>query len=130
MRCLGKEGIIIDKVSVNGMEFYGYHGVFKEENKLGQRFRVDLTIELDLKKAGEFDNLDHTVNYAELYKCCKEIVEGKPFKLIEAVAEQIAKEIFIGFNTVQHCTVKMIKPDPPIPGYYKEVAVEIRRSRQ
>ena len=111
------------------MEFYGYHGVFKEENKLGQRFRVDLMIELNLKSAGETDDLEHTVNYAELYNYCKKIVEGKPYKLVEAVAEQIAKEIIANFDIVHYCTVKMIKPDPPIPGHYKEVAVEIRRGR-
>ena len=129
MRCWGKGANIIDKIYVNGMEFYGYHGVFKEENKLGQRFRVDLMIELNLKNAGETDDLEHTVNYAELYNCCKKIVEGKPYKLVEAVAEQIAKEIIANFDIVQYCTVKMIKPDPPIPGHYKEVAVEIRRGR-
>ena len=111
------------------MEFYGYHGVFKEENKLGQRFRVDLMVELNLKQAGETDDLEHTVNYGELYNCCKKIVEGEPYKLVEAVAEQIAKEIITNFDSIQYCTVKMIKPDPPIPGHYKEVAVEIRRGR-
>jgi 7,8-dihydroneopterin aldolase/epimerase/oxygenase len=130
MRCLEEEGNIIDKIYVNGMEFYGYHGVLEEENKLGQRFRVDLTVELDLKSAGESDALEHTVNYAELYQYCKKIVEGKPYKLIEAVAEQIAKEIIEGFSIVQYCTVKMIKPDPPIQGHYKEVAVEIKRGRK
>jgi dihydroneopterin aldolase len=112
------------------MEFYGYHGVFEEEKKLGQRFRVDLTVELDLKNAGESDALEHTVNYADIYNCCKKIVEGKPYKLIEAVAEQIAKEIIEGFGIVHFCTVKIIKPDPPIPGHYKEVAVEIKRGRK
>ena len=129
MQCLEKGGKIIDKIHVNGMEFYGYHGVLREENKLGQRFRVDLTVELDLKNAGESDNLEHTANYASLYNCCKKIVEGKPYKLVEAVAEQIAKEILADFNIVHYCTVKMIKPDPPIPGHYKEVAVEIKRGR-
>lgn len=129
MRCWGKGVNIIDKIYVNGMEFYGYHGVFQEENKLGQRFRVDLTVELNLKHAGETDDLEHTVNYAELYNCCKKIVEGEPYKLVEAVAEKIAKEILTNFDVVKYCTVKMIKPDPPIPGHYKEVAVEIKRGR-
>ncbi|KKI91626.1 dihydroneopterin aldolase [Bacillus sp. SA1-12] len=120
----------MDKIFVNGMEFYGYHGVLKEENKIGQRFRVDLTVEVDLKNAGETDELEHTVNYASLYTCCKKIVEGKPYKLVEAVAEQIAKEVLTKFHLVQNCTVKLIKPDPPIPGHYKEVAVEIKRGRK
>lgn len=111
------------------MEFYGYHGVYQEENKLGQRFRVDLIVELDLKSAGENDDLNQTVNYASLYNCCKEIVEGKPLNLVEAVAERISQRILSDFPLIQNCTVKMIKPDPPIPGHYKNVAVEIRRGR-
>ncbi|MFX3624180.1 MAG: dihydroneopterin aldolase [Ectobacillus sp.] len=119
----------MDKISVHEMEFYGYHGVFPEENKLGQRFKVDLTVELDLRKAGASDELAHSVNYAELYNVCKRIVEGKPYKLIEAVAEKIAADILIQYPLIQRCTIKVIKPDPPIPGHYREVAVEIMRER-
>ena len=111
------------------MEFYGYHGVFSEETKLGQRFTVDLTVSLDLKKAGETDELEYSVNYAELYNVCKGIVEGKPFKLVEAVAEKIAAEILESFPMVEETKIKVIKPDPPIPGHYQSVAVEITRSR-
>lgn len=119
----------MDKIHVNQMEFYGYHGVFPEETKLGQRFVVDLTVELDLSKAGKSDNLEESINYADLYQVCKEIVEGKPFKLVEAVAEKIASTILGRFSLVEACHVKVIKPDPPIPGHYKSVAVEITRSR-
>jgi 7,8-dihydroneopterin aldolase/epimerase/oxygenase len=111
------------------MKFYGYHGVYSEENKLGQRFNVDLTVEVDLRQAGMTDDLQYTVNYAELYTICREIVEGKPFKLVEAVAEKIASKILDKFSVIQSCTVKLYKPDPPIPGYYESVAVEITRSR-
>lgn len=111
------------------MEFYGYHGVFPEENKLGQRFMVDLMVQVDLKKAGETDELEHSVNYGELFQVCKEIVEGKPYKLVEAVAEKIAKTVLQQFTLVSEATVKVIKPDPPIPGHYRSVAVEITRRR-
>ena len=119
----------MDKIYVNRMEFYGYHGVFPEENRLGQRFIVDLTVSIDLKKAGELDELKYSVNYGELYQVCKEVVEGKPFKLLEAVAEEIAASVISAFSLVQDVTVKVIKPDPPIPGHYKTVAVEIMRRR-
>lgn len=120
---------ILDKIYVNEMEFYGYHGVFPEENRLGQRFMVDLMVSIDLKKAGETDQLMYSVNYAELYAVCKEIVEGQPYKLVEAVAEKIAGTILNKFPLIMDVTVKLIKPDPPIPGHYKSVAVEITRSR-
>ncbi|ETI69715.1 dihydroneopterin aldolase [Neobacillus vireti] len=119
----------MDKIYVNGMEFYGYHGVFPEETRLGQRFAVDLAVSVDLKKAGDTDELEHSVNYGELYEVCKEVVEGKPYKLVEAVAERIAGSVLAGFPLVSEVTVKVIKPDPPIPGHYKSVAVEITRRR-
>lgn len=119
----------MDKIYVNQMEFYGYHGVFSEETRLGQRFIVDLAVGLDLKKAGETDNLDASVNYAELYQVCKEVVEGKPFKLIESVAEKIASRLLGEFSLIEEVAIKVIKPDPPIPGHYKFVAAEITRRR-
>jgi dihydroneopterin aldolase len=119
----------LDKIYVNRMEFYGYHGVFPEENRLGQRFAVDLSVSLDLQTAGETDELEHSVNYGELYNLCKEIVEGTPYKLVEAVAERIAACMLKEFGLIEAVTVKVIKPDPPIPGHYSSVAVEITRGR-
>ncbi|KMY46138.1 dihydroneopterin aldolase [Bacillus sp. FJAT-27916] len=120
----------MDKIILEKMEFYGYHGVYPEENKLGQRYRVDLTAYLDLKPAGQTDDLNKSVNYAEIYTLCKEIVEGERFDLIEAVAERIAAGVLTQHEIIQACTVRVIKPDPPIPGHYQSVAVEIERKRE
>lgn len=111
------------------MEFYGYHGVLPEETRLGQRFMVDLRVETDLKRAGITDNLEESISYVDLFEVCKSVVEGKPYKLIEAVAEKIADEILRQFIKVSSITVKVIKPNPPIPGHYESVAIEITRSR-
>lgn len=119
----------MDKILINQMEFYGYHGVFPEEKRLGQRFIVDLIAELNLEKAGTTDELKYTVNYGKLYDLCKQVVEGKPFKLIESIAETIAKQCLSQFTQVEAVTVKVVKPDPPIPGHYESVAVEITRRR-
>ncbi|MED4123778.1 dihydroneopterin aldolase [Halalkalibacterium halodurans] len=119
----------MDKIYMNRMEFYGYHGVYAEENKLGQRFYVDLTLELDLKRAGESDALVHTINYADVYKITKEVVEGESYKLVESVAETIAAKLLASFEPLQFVTVTVTKPDPPIPGHYDSVAVEITRSK-
>ncbi|WP_066059182.1 dihydroneopterin aldolase [Robertmurraya korlensis] len=119
----------MDKIYVNRMQFYGFHGVFPEENRLGQRFMVDLVVEVDLKKAGQSDDLNESINYGELFQMCKDIVEGEPFKLVEAVAEEIATRCLRDFTKAHAVTVKVIKPDPPIQGHYESVAVEIMRSR-
>ena len=118
----------MDYIHVRDMQFFGYHGVLREETVLGQRFRASVSLAVDIKKAGETDNLEYTVSYVGVYDICKEVIEGKPYKLIEAVAETVASRILSQYEgQVMGCRVEIIKPDPPIPGHYKEVAVEIVR---
>lgn len=117
----------MDYIHLNEMEFYGYHGVFPEETKLGQRFRLTVSLAVDLKKAGETDGLEHTVHYGEVYSVCQSVIEGDPKKLLEAVAESLSNEILSTFSLVNGIRIQLIKPDPPIPGHYKSVAVDITR---
>ncbi|MGE7667532.1 dihydroneopterin aldolase [Ureibacillus composti] len=120
----------MDYIHLRDMQFFGYHGVLPEENVLGQRFRATVSIAVDIQKAGQTDELSNTVSYVGIYDICKEVIEGKPYKLIEAVAETIASNILSSYEgQVFGCKVEVIKPDPPIPGHYKEVAVEIVRGR-
>lgn len=118
----------MDYIHVKEMQFYGTHGVLPEETVLGQRFRANVSLAVDMKKAGETDDLNETVSYVGVYDICQEIIEGKPFKLIEAVAETVATRILQQYDgQVFGVRVEIIKPDPPIRGHYKEVAVEIVR---
>ncbi|MBM7700450.1 dihydroneopterin aldolase [Kurthia huakuii] len=118
----------MDYIHIKDMAFYGYHGVLEQETVLGQRFRVTLAIAVDLQHAGETDDLTDTVSYADVFDICQKIVEGKPYKLIEAVAERIATAVREAYPTaVKGIRVEVIKPDPPIQGHYREVAVEITR---
>lgn len=119
----------LDKILLKNMQFYGYHGLFPEENKLGQRFQVDLELYSDLKTAGKSDDMNDSIDYGEVYKCVQHIVEGEKKSLVEAVAEQIAEKLLKTFSKLQACDVKVIKPDPPIPGHYESVAVQIYRER-
>lgn len=120
----------MDYIHVNEMEFYGYHGALKEETVLGQRFRVNVSLAVDLAQAGRTDDLTKTVNYADVFNLCREIVEGDPRKLIEAVAENIAEVILDRFaSQVRGVRVVLIKPDPPIRGHYASVSVDITRGQ-
>lgn len=112
------------------MEFYGYHGLFPEENKLGQRFYVDLALECDLSIAGKTDRMEDSIDYGMIYQKTKAVVEGTALHLIEAVAENIANQLLGNFNKLYACKVTVYKPDPPIPGHYQSVAVEIYRERK
>ncbi len=119
----------MDKIYVHEMQFYGYHGLFPEERKLGQRFSVDLILELDLRKAGKSDNMEDSIDYGLVYQLTKEIVEGEAKNLVEAVAQSVADKLLTSLPLLQTCTVKVYKPDPPIPGHYRSVAVEIYREK-
>src|SRR5690606_11560925 len=119
----------MDKIILTNMQFYGYHGLLPEENKLGQRFNVDLELYLDTSKAGLSDNMHESIDYSQAYQRVKKIVEGEAKNLIEAVAETVASDLLSSFELLQACRVKIIKPDPPTPGHYESVAVEIYREK-
>jgi dihydroneopterin aldolase len=118
----------MDKIFFNQMYFYAYHGVYTEENRLGQRFYVDLELGLDFRPSALTDDLSKTVNYAEVYEVVRKEVEETRVKLLETLAERIADRLLQGFP-IQQILVRLTKPDPPIPGYYQSVGVEILRRR-
>ncbi|TDF91564.1 dihydroneopterin aldolase [Paenibacillus piri] len=119
----------MDKIVMSGMQFYGYHGVFPEENKLGQRYHVDVELHLPLDKPGQSDSIDDTINYAEAYEIIKQIVEGQVFKLIEALAEHIASRLLQTYTSINEITVRVLKPHPPVAMVFNGVTVEIHRKR-
>ncbi|KAG0585348.1 hypothetical protein M758_2G004400 [Ceratodon purpureus] len=96
-----------DRIMLRGMLFHGYHGVLAEENKLGQKFLVDVDAWMDLSKAGESDEMGDSVSYADIYKQIKAIVEGPPFKLVESVANAIAKALLSAHPSISDVRVKM-----------------------
>jgi dihydroneopterin aldolase len=119
-----------DEVFLEGLRFYGYHGVNPEERILGQRFEVDVAILLDLQRAGESDELAETVSYSDLYKLVRRIVEGEPRNLLEAVAEAIAAEALKAFPPVRSVNVTVRKPEAPLKGAILDAAgVRISRTR-
>ncbi len=118
-----------DKILLQGMVFWGYHGVNPEERTQGQRFVVDLELTRDLSTAGRSDDLAATVNYSSVFKAAKEAVEGPPCDLIEAVAERLAQTILARFD-VESVLVRVRKPWAPLKGSVLDwVGVEIVRHR-
>lgn len=120
----------MDKILLNNLQFYGFHGLLPEEKQIGQRFNVDVELFLSLQQAGETDDMNDSIHYGHVYEFIKGIVEGESMNLIEAVAETIANKLLASFPLLSACTVRVIKPDPPIPGHYESVAVEIYRERK
>ena len=119
-----------DRIILNGMQFYGFHGVNPEERTLGQPYLVDLEVELDLRPAGESDKLEDTVSYTQLYRIAQRVMEGPPKNLLEAAAEAIAQQTLDEFP-VNSVRVQVRKPRPPIRGSsIDHAAVEIYRYKR
>ncbi len=119
-----------DRISLEGMIFYGRHGTLPSERELGQPFVVDVELRLNLRPAALSDDLTQTVDYGEIHRLAREIVEGEPVNLTETVAERIAATILENYPTVEAVRVKVAKPhvrldDTVLAGS----AVEILRHR-
>ncbi len=99
-----------DRILLEGMIFFGYHGTREEERMLGQRFVIDLALDCDLREAGQTDDLSRTVDYGEVYEQVRAIVEGPPLGLTEAVAERIAAAVLERHARVDAIRVKVAKP--------------------
>ena len=119
----------MDKIIMKNMEFYGYHGVLIEEQIKGQNFYIDLEMYLDLKKAGNNDNLEDTVDYSKIYDIIKYITENYKFRLIEKLADSISREILSKYEMIKEVVVCVKKPDAPISGTFDFVGVEIKRKK-
>jgi dihydroneopterin aldolase len=119
-----------DEIQVTGMEFFGHHGYHHEEKVLGQKFIIDVQVRADLNGAGSSDNLEHTVDYGQLFQIAKSVAEGPSFNLIESIAEHICTKILALFPLIHEVTTTVHKPSVPIQGTLKETAVKIVRSRQ
>ena len=116
-----------DVIKISGIEAKGFHGVLEKERRRGQKFLVDVELYLPLKNLN--DQLNKTVNYAEVAKVVKNQITGEPRMLIETLAEDIAREILKKFKRIKRVKVVVHKPNAPIPLKFKDVSVEIERSR-
>ncbi len=79
-----------DRIVLEGMRFYGFHGVNPEERVLGQEYLVDLAVEMNLTQAGASDRLEDTISYAHIYRAVRDVMEGEPQNLLEAAARSFA----------------------------------------
>ena len=116
-----------DILRLRNMRFFAHHGLFAAEKELGQHFEVDVELHRDLSAAGRADDPDATPDYARVYETVRQVVTGQRFKLVEAVAEHVARAIGEHFAPVD-LVVRVRKPDPPLEAHFDGVEVELRRS--
>ena len=117
----------MDKISIRGLEVFANHGVFKEENVLGQKFIVNAELVCDTRSAGIEDNLEKSVNYAEVCNLITKVMRNNTFKLIEAAAENIAEKILLEYGLIREVTITLKKPWAPIMMSVDTVEVSITR---
>ena len=115
-----------DRILLQGIQFYGYHGVYDEERRLGQRFLVDVELRLDVSGAASEDDVSATVDYGQVQAVVLEIGTREKFKLLETLATRIASAILERFP-IREVTVRATKPAPALPGVLAGVSVEVTR---
>ena len=119
-----------DRIILRDLGFYGYHGLMKEENALGQRFFIDLECGVDLSGPAMTDSIGRTVSYADIYDVVKSAFENRRMHLIEAVAQNIVEAIFQTFQDVNWIIIRVRKPEAPIAMVRGEAAIELHRTRK
>ena len=111
-------------ISIEGMEFFAYHGCFAEEQIIGTKFNVDLFLTVDTSKAESTDNLHDTVNYQEVFQLVKAEMQITS-KLLEHVAKRILDVVINEFPEIENATIKLKKLNPPLGGKMDFVSVTL-----
>ncbi len=109
-------------IQLEGMEFYSFHGHYPEEQIVGSRFVVDLTIEADMNKPSESDNLNDAVDYQRAYEIVRAEMEKKSY-LLENIAGRIIKALYAEIKGIESITVKVSKLNPPVGGKTGSVSI-------
>ncbi|MBB3698562.1 dihydroneopterin aldolase [Flammeovirga yaeyamensis] len=103
-----------NSISLEGLEFFAYHGFFEEERKIGNKYGVDITVDTNFSKAAEEDNLDNTINYMELFEIIKKHMDIST-KLLETIGQNIVNDVYDKWtNNVLNVKVVIKKFNPPI----------------
>jgi dihydroneopterin aldolase/2-amino-4-hydroxy-6-hydroxymethyldihydropteridine diphosphokinase len=118
----------MDKIYIKDLEVYGFHGVNQQEKDMGQRFLISLELFLSLAEAGESDDLNKTVSYAQVCVDVEEEFKKEKYDLIEKSAEKLAEFVLINYNLVDRVKIKIKKPWAPIGKPLDYAAVEIDRA--
>ena len=115
------------KIVIEEMEFYAFHGHYREEQIVGNRFLVDLEMETDLKIPAESDQLEDAVNYQQAYQLIKKEMRRKKSNLLENIAKRILDALFTEMDGINKATLRIRKMYPPMGGPIQSVGVTMSR---
>jgi len=112
------------KIKLEGMTFFSHHGVSNEEQQIGNRYTVNVTITTDFLAAAKADLIDTTIDYERVYMLVHQIMGGNS-RLLEAIALRIVNAIKNSFDNVEKVLVTVSKHNPPIKGICDLATVEL-----
>ena len=119
-----------DAVFVTGLALHAYHGVMEHEGTVGQTFRLDIVLDVDLSEASRSDKLAHTVGYDQIVNVASLAFCTRRHRLVEAAAGAVAKAVLGRFPQVSRVQVTVHKPHAPIAAAFADVGVTIVRGRE
>lgn len=115
---------------IDNLEVFANHGLFEEENKLGQKFIFDIECELNYKKAMFSDEMTDSISYADIAEVVVKTATTNTFNLLERLAGEILKNIFTEFSQIENINLKINKPGAPIKYHFEKCGVEVNVSRE
>ena len=118
-----------DYIEIKNLEIYADHGVLTEEKKLGQKFYIDAKLYVDVLGAATTDNVENSVNYAEVTEVIKKVFKSKSANLIETAAQSLAGILLAKFTNIDKIELAVKKPSAPVDAHFDYMAVNITRSR-
>lgn len=124
-----KPKVLSDSIFITGLALHAYHGVMPHEGKVGQSFKIDLVLDIDLTEASRSDRLAHTVSYDQVATIASEAFCAERYRLIEAAAGAVIDALLRKFPAVMRVRITIHKPHAPIAATFDDVGVIIARSR-
>lgn len=119
----------MDRIRIEDLEIFAYHGVFPEENTLGQKFVISADLYTDTRKAGLKDDLAESIHYGEVCAFMELYLKKHTYKLLESAAEHLAEELLLKYESLKMIRLEIKKPWAPIRLPLKTVSVEIVRGK-
>jgi dihydroneopterin aldolase len=110
-------------IRMEGMKFYAFHGVLPQENLVGANYYIDLRLKTDFSRAAETDELEGTVNYADIHAVVKEEMQITS-QLLEHVCQRITRRLFHDFPSIEAIDISLYKENPPMGACAKSIGVE------
>ena len=117
----------LDKIEIKELEVFANHGVYPEENVLGQKFVISATLFTRTRLAGLTDELSASINYGEVSHMITDFTRKHTYKLLESLAENLAEMLLCSLSGLEKITLKIEKPWAPVGLPLKTVSVEITR---